>query len=153
MLSGTKIKQKFSNARRGSVFLMALSGGFVAGLRAGHAYNTFPLMNGHFIPQETPSCSSPGGANFLWKRGHCAVRAPLLFWLLLILIPLLWVRLRRTDAKIAVHHCSACSSSRPRSHLDAAARGADPARRDAPGGRGAALLCAAVDGARPLAER
>jgi len=28
------------------VFLMALSGGFVAGLRAGHAYNSFPLMNG-----------------------------------------------------------------------------------------------------------
>ena len=31
---------------------MILSGGFVAGIRAGLAYNTFPLMNGHFIPPE-----------------------------------------------------------------------------------------------------
>ena len=29
------------------VFLMILSGGLVAGIRAGYAYNTFPLMNGH----------------------------------------------------------------------------------------------------------
>src|SRR5512147_1975779 len=34
------------------VFLMALSGAMVAGLRAGYAYNTFPLMNGHLIPPE-----------------------------------------------------------------------------------------------------
>ena len=27
------------------------SGGFVAGLKAGFAYNTFPLMDGHWIPQ------------------------------------------------------------------------------------------------------
>ena len=32
------------------VFVTALSGGFVAGLKAGHAYNTFPLMNGKLIP-------------------------------------------------------------------------------------------------------
>ncbi len=34
------------------VFLLALSGGFVAGIRAGFAYNTWPLMNGHWIPPE-----------------------------------------------------------------------------------------------------
>jgi len=28
-----------------------LSGGLVAGLKAGHAYNTFPLMDGHWVPQ------------------------------------------------------------------------------------------------------
>ncbi|MDX2507477.1 MAG: COX15/CtaA family protein [Gammaproteobacteria bacterium] len=33
------------------VFITALSGGFVAGLKAGHAYNTFPLMNGQLIPE------------------------------------------------------------------------------------------------------
>jgi heme a synthase len=32
------------------VFLTILSGGFVAGLDAGLAYNTFPLMNGEFFP-------------------------------------------------------------------------------------------------------
>jgi len=34
------------------VFCMILSGGLVAGIRAGFAYNTFPLMNGHWIPPE-----------------------------------------------------------------------------------------------------
>ncbi len=33
------------------VFITAISGGFVAGLKAGHAYNTFPLMDGHWIPE------------------------------------------------------------------------------------------------------
>src|SRR3989442_7814764 len=34
------------------VFLMVLTGGLVAGIRAGFAYNTFPLMNGHVVPPE-----------------------------------------------------------------------------------------------------
>ncbi|MGH6636825.1 MAG: COX15/CtaA family protein [Gammaproteobacteria bacterium] len=33
------------------IFLTALSGGFVAGLDAGFAYNTFPLMGGRLIPE------------------------------------------------------------------------------------------------------
>jgi cytochrome c oxidase assembly protein subunit 15 len=33
------------------VFITALSGGFVAGLDAGFAYNTFPLMDGRWIPE------------------------------------------------------------------------------------------------------
>ena len=32
------------------VLLTMTAGAFVAGLRAGHAYNTFPLMDGHLIP-------------------------------------------------------------------------------------------------------
>lgn len=32
------------------VFVMILSGGFVAGTRAGFAFNTFPLMNGAWVP-------------------------------------------------------------------------------------------------------
>jgi cytochrome c oxidase assembly protein subunit 15 len=34
----------------GLIVFTALSGGFVAGLNAGHAYNTFPLMDGQLIP-------------------------------------------------------------------------------------------------------
>ena len=34
------------------VFLLALTGGLVAGIRAGFAYNTWPLMNGHLVPPE-----------------------------------------------------------------------------------------------------
>ena len=33
------------------VFITLLSGGFVAGLKAGHVFNTFPLMNGQLIPE------------------------------------------------------------------------------------------------------
>ena len=32
------------------IFITLLSGGFVAGLKAGHAFNTFPLMSGEFLP-------------------------------------------------------------------------------------------------------
>src|SRR5690606_34311703 len=32
------------------IFVMILSGGLVAGIFAGHAYNTFPLMDGRIIP-------------------------------------------------------------------------------------------------------
>ena len=34
------------------VFVMVLTGALVAAIRAGYAYNTFPLMNGHLIPPE-----------------------------------------------------------------------------------------------------
>ena len=34
------------------VAVTAASGAFVAGLEAGHAYNTFPMMNGQWVPDE-----------------------------------------------------------------------------------------------------
>jgi len=45
------------------VFITALSGGFVAGLKAGLAYNTFPLMNGQLIPDGLFSLD-PAWSNF-----------------------------------------------------------------------------------------
>ena len=33
------------------VFIMMLSGGFVAGTKAGFIMNTFPMMNGHWVPE------------------------------------------------------------------------------------------------------
>jgi cytochrome c oxidase assembly protein subunit 15 len=38
-------------ALTGLVFVTLLAGGFVAGLNAGLTYNTFPLMDGHFVPE------------------------------------------------------------------------------------------------------
>jgi len=87
----------------GVVFLMALSGGFVAGLRAGHAYNTFPLMNGELIPPEA-FMLEPWWRNFFWNVATVQLVHRAFFWLLLVLVPLLWWRLRRTQAKIAAHH-------------------------------------------------
>ncbi|HEY8068379.1 MAG TPA: COX15/CtaA family protein [Burkholderiales bacterium] len=87
----------------GTVFVMALAGGFVAGLRAGHAYNTFPLMNGHLVPPET-FMLDPWWRNFLWNVATVQLVHRTIFWLLLILIPALWWQARRTPAKIAAHH-------------------------------------------------
>ncbi|PHS76331.1 MAG: heme A synthase [Porticoccus sp.] len=42
--------RRFAVALSGLVFLMILSGGFVAGTDAGYAYPTFPLMGDSFIP-------------------------------------------------------------------------------------------------------
>jgi cytochrome c oxidase assembly protein subunit 15 len=41
----------WSRALVGLVFLMILSGGLVAGTRAGYAYSTWPLMGDSFIPR------------------------------------------------------------------------------------------------------
>jgi cytochrome c oxidase assembly protein subunit 15 len=87
----------------GTVFLMALSGGLVAGLRAGHAYNTFPLMNGELIPHEVLMLE-PWWRNFYWNVATVQLVHRSIFWLLLILVPLLWLRARHTPAKIAAHH-------------------------------------------------
>ena len=48
------------------VFVMVLSGALVAGIRAGLAYNTFPLMNGQWIPDEV-MLIDPWWKNFVFN--------------------------------------------------------------------------------------
>jgi cytochrome c oxidase assembly protein subunit 15 len=48
------------------VFLQVLSGGLVAGIRAGSAYNTFPLMNGSLVPPEFLAMA-PAWRNFFYN--------------------------------------------------------------------------------------
>lgn len=43
--------RRFAAGFTGLVFITVLSGGFVAGLDAGLAYNTFPLMDGRLLPE------------------------------------------------------------------------------------------------------
>jgi cytochrome c oxidase assembly protein subunit 15 len=57
LLRGSEVKRPeagryagVSVALVGLIYLMILSGGLVAGTRAGFAYNTWPLMGGSFIP-------------------------------------------------------------------------------------------------------
>lgn len=49
----------FALVLSGLIFLMILSGGLVAGLDAGFAYNTFPLMDGQFFPAGLYNLSPP----------------------------------------------------------------------------------------------
>ncbi len=83
------------------VFLMALSGGMVAGLRAGYAYNTFPLMNGHIVPPEI-FLIEPWWKNFAYNMATVQFVHRALFWALLVLIPLAWWRHRSLPAANAL---------------------------------------------------
>ena len=76
------------------VFVMVLSGGLVAGIRAGFAYNTFPLMAGHVVPPEILMLS-PWWRNFFWNMATVQFDHRLLAWLLAFAVPLLWWRLHR----------------------------------------------------------
>lgn len=71
------------------VYAMALSGGMVAGLRAGSAYNTFPLMNGHLVPPEILTLE-PWWRNFLYNMATVQFVHRGFFWVLAVLVPLAW---------------------------------------------------------------
>ncbi|MGE0875920.1 MAG: COX15/CtaA family protein [Burkholderiales bacterium] len=84
------------------VFLMVLTGGLVAGLRAGKAYNTFPLMNGHWIPPEILQLD-PWWMNLFWNVATVQFDHRLGAWLLALFVPWLWLRCRAApdDAQFA----------------------------------------------------
>ena len=81
----------------GLVFVMALSGGFVAGIRAGFAYNTFPLMNGNVVPPEI-FMLEPWWRNFFWNMATVQFDHRAIAWLLTFTVPLLWWKVRTTEA-------------------------------------------------------
>lgn len=85
---------RFSRALVALVFVMVMSGGLVAGLRAGLAYNTFPLMHGHVVPPDMFAID-PWYANFIGNLATVQFDHRVIAWLLAVLIPLLWWRVRR----------------------------------------------------------
>ena len=76
------------------VFLMALTGGLVAGLRAGAVYNTFPSMNGHVVPPEILMLD-PWYRNVFYNMATVQFDHRLLGWALACSAPWFWWRLRR----------------------------------------------------------
>jgi cytochrome c oxidase assembly protein subunit 15 len=79
------------------VFLMALTGGMVAGLRAGYAYNTFPLMDGHLVPPEILALD-PWWQNFFYNMATVQFVHRGFFWLLAVLVPMAWWRHRASPS-------------------------------------------------------
>ena len=75
----------------GTIFVMALAGGMVAGLRAGSAYNTFPLMNGNFVPPEILMLE-PWWKNFLYNMATVQFVHRAIAWLLILWVPWFWWR-------------------------------------------------------------
>jgi len=78
------------------VCLMITTGGFVAGIRAGFAYNTFPLMNGSLVPSEI-FMIEPLWRNFFWNMATVQFDHRLIAWLIAFAVPLLWWKLKTTD--------------------------------------------------------
>jgi cytochrome c oxidase assembly protein subunit 15 len=76
---------------------MVLTGGLVAGIRAGYAYNTFPLMNGQIVPPEI-AMLTPWWKNFFYNMATVQFDHRMGAWVLAVLGPLLWLRLRRAAA-------------------------------------------------------
>ena len=76
-----------------AIFVMALAGGMVAGLRAGSAYNTFPLMNGHLVPPEILMLE-PWWKNFLYNMATVQFVHRAIAWLLMVWVPWFWWRAR-----------------------------------------------------------
>lgn len=75
------------------VFYMIITGGFVAGIRAGKAYNSFPLMNGHIVPPEIFSIE-PLYLNFFNNMATVQFDHRLGAWLLAALVPWFWLKIR-----------------------------------------------------------
>ena len=78
------------------IFIMVLSGGFVAGIRAGLAYNTFPLMNGHFIPPEI-FLLEPWYRNFFDNMATVQFDHRLIAWILAFSVPLFWFKAMKAE--------------------------------------------------------
>lgn len=75
------------------VAYMVVSGGLVAGIRAGKAYNTFPLMNGHILPPES-FIIDPWYLNFFNNMALVQFDHRLGAWLLAFLVPWFWWKIR-----------------------------------------------------------
>ncbi len=75
----------------GIVIITILSGGFVAGTRAGFAFNTFPLMDGRLIPVGLFELS-PLWRNFFENIVTVQFDHRVLATLLFIIIPIFWFK-------------------------------------------------------------
>jgi cytochrome c oxidase assembly protein subunit 15 len=79
------------------VFVQALSGSLVAGIRAGLAYNTFPMMNGRLVPAEILSLV-PWYRNFVDNMATVQFDHRAIAWLLALLTPAFWLFVRSQTA-------------------------------------------------------
>ncbi|GMR21482.1 MAG: COX15/CtaA family protein [Gammaproteobacteria bacterium] len=92
----TPALQRFSLGVTAVISIMILSGGFVAGTKAGFVFNTFPKMNGNWIP-EGYLAMQPWLINFFENVATIQFNHRLLALILFLLIPAFWFYSRKTD--------------------------------------------------------
>lgn len=86
--------RRFGLGVTGLIFLMILSGGFVAGTRAGFVFNDWPLMHGRFIPEGLWALE-PAWVNVFENLATVQFNHRLLAYLLCLIVPLYWWLARR----------------------------------------------------------
>jgi heme a synthase len=79
------------------VFVMVLSGALVAGIRAGYAYNTWPLMNGQWMPAEM-LVISPWWNNFAYNMATVQFDHRMIAYVIAVLAGLAWWRVSAAGA-------------------------------------------------------
>lgn len=84
------------------IFITALSGGFVAGTRAGFAFNTFPLMDGRLIPFGLFELS-PVWRNFFENIVTIQFDHRIMATLLFLLIPVFWWIAKKSQQEPRIH--------------------------------------------------
>ena len=83
----------------GIIIITILSGGFVAGTRAGFAFNTFPLMDGKLIPNGLFE-HSPLWRNFFENIVTVQFNHRVLATLLFLVIPVFWFKAEKLSGKL-----------------------------------------------------
>jgi len=91
-----KLLKAFSVFVASLIFVTMLSGGFVAGLKAGLAYNTFPKMNGQWIPDAAYHLD-PLWRNFFEDVTTVQFHHRMLAYSLFFIIPMLWLFARQKE--------------------------------------------------------
>jgi heme a synthase len=94
--AGRRAAHRFALCVAALVLFMVATGGMVAGIRAGFAYNTFPLMNGAWVPPEL-FMLDPWWRNFFWNMATVQFDHRLTAYALVVATGLLWWKLRRVD--------------------------------------------------------
>jgi cytochrome c oxidase assembly protein subunit 15 len=80
----------------GLISITIVSGGFVAGLKAGKIYNTFPLMGSHWVPPGLTTLE-PAWRNFTENATTVQFDHRLLAITTFLMIVAYWFRARKTD--------------------------------------------------------
>lgn len=103
--------QRFGTFVTAMIFLMILSGGLVAGNKAGFAFNTFPLMNGRLIPEGLFSLR-PVWINLFENITTVQFTHRLLAYSLCLVIPVFWWKAMRhalpSPIRLTLHALLAC---------------------------------------------
>ena len=94
--AGRRAAYRFAVGVAALVLFMVATGGMVAGIRAGFAYNTFPLMNGAWVPPEL-FMLDPWWKNFFWNIATVQFDHRLTAYALVAAVGFLWWKVRRAD--------------------------------------------------------